>query len=71
MNLRKDINHKRVKKIFQKKKWKIYNEFLYRFIDNYSKIKDSQSSLFESFIKLTKNLTGYSSSNLFKNIKNR
>jgi len=40
-----------------------------RFVDNYNKIKDLQSSLFESFIKLTKHLKEYSSSNLLDNHK--
>ena len=40
-----------------------------RFVDNYNKIKDLQSSLFESFIKLTKHLKEYSSSNLLEYLK--
>ena len=35
----------------------------------YSIIKDFQSFIIESFIKLAKHLTGYSSSNLLENLK--
>ena len=60
-------------KLFKENVSKTENEKIimnfYRFVDNFNKIKDLQSSLFESFIKLTKHLKGYSSSNLLDNLK--